>query len=352
MRRMWQIYVGAWLLNVVISELAAQVDAMEAGYFGLTRGWIPLASAIPAALLLALVWPLSGYLERIGASTRKVMLVHVAGAFGFALWWHVWDHEFLRWVQDGLRRSFYWYIWPFFYSMMMYGLAAGVFHSIRSGQAQREQALVASQAQTLLMTAELAALRNKLNPHFLFNKLHSIIALVRKDALAAEAALFRFSDMLRYLLETEKSGNDRVMLEDELGFVRDYLALEALRLGPRLQVEWNTDPQTLYLTVPALSVQPLVENSIKHAFNPRSRSGKLRIASQLEEGGTQLIITISDDGPGCDPASIEQASGMGVKTVQRRLQLAYQGQAGLTIHTAPGQGFSICLHLPNQAILV
>lgn len=352
MRRMWQIYVGAWLLNVVISELAAQVDAMEAGYFHLARGWIPLASAIPAALLLALVWPLSGYLERMGASTRKVMLVHVAGALGFALWWHVWDHEFLRWLQDGLRRSLFWYIWPFFYSMMMYGLAAGVFHSIRSGQAQREQALVASQAQTLLMTAELAALRNKLNPHFLFNTLHSIIALVRKDALAAEAALFRFSDMLRYLLETEKSGNDRVTLEDELGFVRDYLALEALRLGPRLQVEWDTDPKTLYLTVPALSVQPLVENSIKHAFNPRSQPGKLRIASQLDEGGTHWTITISDDGPGCDPASIGQASGMGVKTVQRRLQLAYQGQAGLTIHTAPGQGFSICLRLPNQAILV
>ncbi len=351
MRRMWQIYTGIWILNIIITAVAAQADAIEAGYFNFFRVWFQLPSQIPAAFLLALLWPVSGWLERSGASTNKVTVVHIGGALGFAILWHLWDNEFLRWLRDGFHRTLLAYIWPFFYSMMMYGLTAGVFHSIRSGQAQRQQAMAASQAQTLLMAAELAALRNKLNPHFLFNTLHSIIALVRKDALAAEAALFRFSDMLRYLLDTEKSGNDRVTLEDEMGFVRDYLDLEALRLGPRLQVQWEIDPSTLYLTLPALSVQPLVENSIKHAFNPRSRPGKLCISSKLNADGSQLIITISDDGPGCDPASIEQASGMGVKTVQRRLQLAYQGRASLTIHSAPDQGFSICLSLPNQAIL-
>jgi len=95
-------------------------------------------------------------------------------------------------------------MWPFLYNMMGYGIIASIFHGVRASAAARLQDIAMSQAQNLLVAAELTALRNKLNPHFLFNTLHSIIALVRKDAKAAEAALFRFSDMLRYILETEK----------------------------------------------------------------------------------------------------------------------------------------------------
>ena len=119
------------------------------------------------------------------------------------------------------------WIWPFLYSLLIYVVVAVAFYVVRVNRAAQRQALAFEQAQGLLVAAELDALRSKLNPHCLFNTLHSIIALTRKDPRAAEAALFRFSDMLRYVLATEKNGSDRVTVDDELDFVRDYLGLDA-----------------------------------------------------------------------------------------------------------------------------
>ena len=197
------------------------------------------------------------------------------------------------------------------------------------------------------MRSELAALRNKLNPHFLFNTLHSIIALTRKDAMAAEAALLKFSDMLRYVLETEKSGVDMVRLEDELQFVRDYLDLEQLRLGNRLRVDWHIDDNAKSHLVPALSVQPLVENSVKHAFNPRVQKGVLTISAKVNAQSNQLLIGVSDDGPGCDLAAVGQSKGLGVRTVERRLKLEYRDRATFDIATAPRAGFRVQMMIPT-----
>lgn len=347
MRRMWQIYGVAWFIYTLLISFVIQLENIERGKFIFEKVLMAFTSNIPFALMLALVWPLSGYLERSGASTRRVADMHFAAAMLVGICSHLWDYEVMRVLVYQLpRKSLSWYIWPFMYSLMMYGVVAGLFHAVRASQASRVQALAVSQAQSLQMTAELMALRNKLNPHFLFNTLNSIIALVRKDARAAESALFRFSDMLRYLLDTEKSGSDRVTLEDELEFVRNYLDLESLRLGSRLQVEWDTDPEALSVAVPALSIQPLVENSIKHAFNPRSQPGTLRIACHLAQDGKGLEVAIRDDGPGADPQAVARASGMGIKTVERRLQLAYGARSRFIIDTAPGRGFGINLTLP------
>ena len=215
-----------------------------------------------------------------------------------------------------------------------------------SGHAPKPRPAPSAQAQTLLARTELAALRNKLNPHFLFNTLHSIIALTRKDAPRAEGALLMFSDMLRYVLDTEKAGLDQVPLQQELDFTRDYLALEALRLGPRLTVQWQVDEAALSVAVPALSVQPVVENSIQHAFNPRSAPGVLRISVRLDALAHTLHIDIQDDGPGCTPDALAAAQGLGIKTVARRLLLQHGDRASLRIVTQPGAGFSAHFTLP------
>src|SRR4029077_21191421 len=125
---------------------------------------------------------------------------------------------------------------------------------LRAGQA-RAAALARAQAEAALARAELAAISGKLDPHFLFNTLNTLIALTRKDAGEAEAALMRFSGMLRYVLDTKRSADDRVPLADEIEFVRDYLALEGLRLGKRLQVDWELDPATFGDEIPPLSLQ-------------------------------------------------------------------------------------------------
>jgi LytS/YehU family sensor histidine kinase len=235
------------------------------------------------------------------------------------------------------------------YSMMGYGVIATTFHMVRANAARRRQEVAMQQAHALLVASELNALRSKLNPHFLFNTLHSIIALTRRDPNAAETALFQFSDMLRYVLDTEKTGNDHVTLDDELGFVRDYLELEGLRLGSRLKVDWELDDTAGSHVLPALSLQPLVENSIKHAFNPHSRPGRLLIRTRLDADTGTLVLSVGDDGPGADIGRVRASNGLGLRTVERRLQLEYGTMDALAIETAPGAGFVVTMAIPRAA---
>jgi LytS/YehU family sensor histidine kinase len=155
-----------------------------------------------------------------------------------------------------------------------------------------------------------------------------------------------FSDMLRYVLHTEKSGLEHVPLQQELDFTRDYLALEALRLGPRLTVNWQLDDALLAVPVPALCVQPLVENSIKHAFSTRSAPGQLTIKLSQLQKPKRLCLEVADDGPGCAPQALDSGGGLGLKTVSRRLVLQYGEAAALQVNSQPGAGFSVSFVLP------
>jgi LytS/YehU family sensor histidine kinase len=342
---MWRIYIGAWLAYAVFIGCVNQLDQLVQGTFDPAMAALTAASLLPSALLLSLAWPLTGYLERRWRRLSAVLAIHLAAAVAYTMLAQVIFWIILRPTDKPLN----WYVWPFLYSVMTYAVGAGIFQQVRASQAAQRQALAIHEAQSLLVASELSALRSKLNPHFLFNTLHSIIALTRKDPRAAEAALFKFSDMLRYVLDTEKSGNDRVTLDDELAFVRDYLALEALRLGERLNVEWDIDRHAAGHSLPALTLQPLVENSIKHAFNPRSRPGRLLIRTRLDAGAGQLKMTVRDDGPGAEADRVWQSNGLGIRTVERRLRLGYGQHAQFEIQTAPGAGFDVSLSIPLAA---
>ncbi len=345
-RKIWAWYCLAWLAYAILISLALlseQVSAVEQIKLFLRNLFFLLA----APLLLALLWPGSGWLNQRGFSTPVKVAFHLLGAliftFSIQLFYYL---CYLAGLTDysavNRNQSF----WPMIYNVMMYAAHALIFHSLRAHQYRIQQDLTLAHTQKLLVSAELNALRNKLNPHFLFNTLHSIIALVRKDQQAAEMALFRFSDMLRYILDTEKSGQDKVSLSGELAFTRDYLDLEALRLGKRLQLDWQIDQASLALSVPALCLQPLVENSIKYAFNPRSQPGTLRISASLNRHPDKLCLSVADDGPGCDVAQLERANGMGIATIKRRLALEYAGAADFTVRSSPGQGMQIEILLP------
>jgi LytS/YehU family sensor histidine kinase len=304
---------------------------------------VDIAWAAPNAAILALLWPLSGWIERKHLSNAQAALTHVGCALGLA------GLTYLGLLARFNGQPASWFFFPLLYGTMMYALIATVFHMLRVKDARQHQAAAIERAHGLLVASELNALRSKLNPHFLFNTLHSIIALTRKDPGAAETALFQFSDMLRYVLDTEKNGTERVTLDDELGFVRDYLELEGLRLGPRLRVDWQLDDAAGQHPMPALSLQPLVENSIKHAFNPHSRPGRLVIRTRVDAASHALSITVDDDGPGAEPAAVRESRGLGIRTVERRLQLEYGAAGGLQIDTAPGAGFSVTMAIPLAA---
>jgi len=340
---MWRIYVAVWLVYAMFLAVADQLDNVAGGQFDAGRFALTIVSLVPSAFLLALAWPLTGWLERRGYRLPRILAFHVVAALSFAI---IAQGPF--WTVFKAGKPISWYIWPLLYHGMTYLLGAGIFHLIRAADTAHRQALAIREAQNLVIASELSALRNKLNPHFLFNTLHSIIALTQRNPAAAETALFQFSDMLRYVLDTERSGNDRVTLDAELDFVRDYLELEQLRLGERLHVEWDLDEEAGDHPLPALSLQPLVENSIKHAFNPHSRPGILQIRTRRDAGTGALTMTVRDTGPGADPASIATAPGLGLRTIERRLQLDYGSRAALRVQSAAGAGFSVSVTIPAQ----
>jgi signal transduction histidine kinase len=348
-------YLIGWVPLVLVYAIANETDGDFSRSFDLldALGRV-LRSLGPAFLLLMAVWPYTGWLERRGFGTTRVLLNHIGMALVFAVAWHLLLYA-MFWVLFGeataerARRN--WFIWQTMFAMMMYWAVAGGFTAFRAVQRARVEAAASAQATALLARTELAALRNKLNPHFLFNTLHSLTALVRRNPKQAEEALLMFSDMLRYVLDTEKgregSGHDRVSLQQELDFTRDYLGLEALRLGPRLTVRWEIDEAALSHSVPALSIQPLVENSIKHAFNPRSAPGVLSIRVRLDAAAQRLQVSVSDDGPGSAPEVLDTGTGLGLKTVSRRLALEFGAASRLQIDTRPGAGFSAAFSLPT-----
>jgi hypothetical protein len=342
--RMWRIYAVGWIDYLCVLTVAGQLENLAHGHFDWHRAGGELLWSVPQAFVLALLWPLSGWLERKRPPAPVEFLIHGAGAAAYAVGFYGLLSMVVRSPQP-----LSWYVWPVLYSMMTYVVIAAMFHAVRMSHARQRQAVAFQQAQTLLVASELNALRNKLNPHFLFNTLHSIIALTRRNPEAAETALFQFSDMLRYVLDTEKSGSDRVTLEDELRFVRDYLELESLRLGSRLKVDWELDGEAAHIALPALSLQPLVENSIKHAFNPHSRPGTLHIRTRVDDKAGVLAMTVGDDGPGAEPAAVKQSNGLGLRTVERRLQLEYGDRGGLAIATAPGAGFVVTMSIPLES---
>jgi LytS/YehU family sensor histidine kinase len=238
--------------------------------------------------------------------------------------------------------------WQFLSGLMLFGVIAGIATAAANARRLREQEAAAVQSEALRIRAELQALRAQLDPHFLFNTLHSLMALVRTDQRAAESALERLGDLLRYVLDVNRDALDEVSLADEWTFVRNYLELEQLRLGSRLRVVDNVDPESLDCLIPAFTLQPLVENAIRHGIATQPQGGTLTVTSRLENDA--LVLRIADDGPGADPDALANAGGLGVRAVRQRLETRHGAKARMDVDTAPGAGFAVTVTLPARAV--
>lgn len=189
-------------------------------------------------------------------------------------------------------------------------------HALAFQREARDRELRAAQLESLLRQAQLDALRSQLNPHFLFNSLHSIAELVHQDPRLAERLVVQLGELLRRALESSRTGD--VSLAQELDFVRDYLAIEQVRLGDRLNVTWEVDPAVQGARVPSLLLQPLVENAIRHGVANRATGGQVWIRARRDGGG--VVIEIGDDGPGLAAAPAE---GVGLANTRARLRATY-----------------------------
>jgi LytS/YehU family sensor histidine kinase len=241
-------------------------------------------------------------------------------------------------------------VFEIFDGVIFYSVIAAVSYVVRIATRLREQDARLARADALRMRAELAALRGQLNPHFLFNTLHTLTALVRRDPDTAEHALERFGDMLRYVLDVKRSAREDVTLGDELEFVRNYLALEQLRFGDRLRVVERIDPDALDCALPSLTMQPLVENAIKYGVAPRAGGGTITIGAACGADGTVLELDVGDDGPGARSDALDAATGVGLRAVRQRLDTRYPAHATFSVTTAPGRGFAVHLTLPAHTL--
>lgn len=203
---------------------------------------------------------------------------------------------------------------------------------------QRERRLAAALAAA--QEAQLAALRFQINPHFLFNSLNALTALIASGRNAdAEAVVARLAAFFRASLEREPTA--LVMLSEEFDMLASYLDIEAVRLGERLQVEMDLPRDLSRALVPHFLLQPLAENAVKHAVAPSTRPVTLRVCARRE--GTHLVLDVQDDGAGESGAT--KGVGVGLRNVEARLNTVYGEEAGLAIWRDPA-GFIARIRLP------
>jgi hypothetical protein len=329
----------AWFAGVPLLGFAVLTPAMVAQGLSLAQAVAIAIFLVGSATLLTWVaWRLN--LSRpLAGSPVRVFVIHALSAVLFALLWtlsfagltHTFDPELA--AEPGFNQGLAWIaVW----GIGIYAILAQLTRA-RLNLREREAAMA---------RAELVALRSQLDPHFLFNTLHSLTQLAREDPAATEEALLRFGDLMRYVLNAGKDVGSEVSLEQEVAFAGDYLELEKLRLGERLRVVKQLEPDALELGVPPLLMQPLVENAVRHGIAPRHQGGTIRISARTV--GSRLELEVGDDGAGTDPDACWRSDGLGIRAVTQQLRARYGDGAALEVRTRPGEGFVAHISMPGR----
>ncbi|MFE3449892.1 sensor histidine kinase [Nonomuraea sp. NPDC059194] len=205
-------------------------------------------------------------------------------------------------------------------------------------------------SRTLLMEAEVRALRAQISPHFIYNSLTTIASFVRTDPERARELLLEFADFTRYSFRRH---GDFTTLAEELRSIDRYLILERARFGDHLRVTLRIAPEVLPVAVPFLCLQPLVENAVRHGLE--SKNGVGRITILAEDAGAECRISVEDDGLGMDPERLRRLlagdvsadSGVGLANVDERLRQVYGDEYGIVVETAEGAGTKVNVRVPK-----
>jgi LytS/YehU family sensor histidine kinase len=228
--------------------------------------------------------------------------------------------------------------------VLLYLFSTGLHYAMLAAEVSREAERNAAEARTLAREAELQSLRNQLNPHFLFNSLHSISALATLDGARAREMCIRLADFLRSSLGMGQ--RESIPLREELALARSYLEVEQVRFGERLRVEEEIGPACEDCAVPPLLLQPLVENAVKHGIAALVEGGSIRLAAS--RSGGNVSITLENGFDPDAPAGAGANLGLGLAHVRRRLEVRY-GEDALFDAGPRGGVYRVRLRFPCES---
>lgn len=356
----WIYYSAAWMFYAISlgAVFVGQGDSLGTNLF-----FSILSNVAPAFALGVFVVKFCKIYTWNRRNKVTFVFTHILASLIYAALWGFLGLTCLSiWisVRDGEWRFNWWGIyalqWQFLSGLMAYfTIISSVYVRQVNESLQAEERRSAAlemrtiRAESARRQAELTAIRSQLNPHFLFNTLHSLMALVRTDAAAAETAIEQFAQMMRYVLQSQSSENCRnsdVLFADEWEFIETYLKLENLRLGSRLKVSADIETSAFNCRIPAFLLQPLIENAIKWAISPRSAGGEISVKAWIEKDF--LKITVKDDGAGTSVKNALHAKGFGLRLIREVLAARYGDTANLNIETAPNKGFTANLMIPAE----
>jgi signal transduction histidine kinase len=316
--------------------------------------WYVWALLAPFIFRLGRRYPLGG-----GDHWRLRLLLHLAAAAGFvalkmaldlplAFLIHGQDALLGASIRDTDPERLVRYIESYvtvksFTYLIIYAGILGAAHLLDFYQKFRERELLASQLGVRLAEARLLVLRMQLHPHFLFNTLNAISALMHSDVRLADRMLARLAELLRATLADP--GSHEVPLHRELAFLTPYLEIEQARIGTRLTVTVDVPAELHAARLPYLVLQPLVENAIRHGIAARPGPGRLTV--RCRRRGEHLELEVADDGPGLPPAD-EFTEGIGLSNTRARLRGLYGDDQSLTLRPGPDGGLTVTVSVPYR----
>jgi two-component system LytT family sensor kinase len=348
----WAFVSAAWLGPAILAGFTAYMQARLGKWEDFSWRWVVWEGGdwLIYALLTPFVFIIARRIPLVrGHLARRVPLHLLASILLCGAWAGL--GTLLRWAlfpqqaQPTAQSVLGWFFTSLPFGVAVYFAVLGVEHAASFFLEARTRETQAARLSAQLAEARLGALRMQLQPHFLFNSLNAITVIVRdRDTATATRMLEQLGEMLRRVMRADRP--QEVPLAEELEFARQYLAIEQIRFSDRLRPVIDVAPGLERAATPEFLLQPLVENAVRHGLAKRMTATLLKIEARRD--GDQLVLTVTDDGPGPDAAAPEPREGVGLANTRERLATLYGARARLSLAATPQGGAMAEVRLPYR----
>ncbi len=337
---------SAWLL---FYSLISYINIPGIPYYGAVL--TSLTITLPLFSLSLIVWPIVRKLQYIRFSRYQLVILHIILANVYSIIWLIIYYGILFAVFGKQLYSFFDVSstigWQYPSGITFYLMVAGAYYSIIYYREIKSKEISETKLQLLLKDAQFRALKNQLNPHFLFNSLNSINALIKSDPKNARSMLVKLSDLLRMSLSHQN--NAFVSLQQDLEFAHAYLDIEKIRLADRFEYKETITKSLLNTSIPSMILQPMLENSIKHGIIPSSKKGFVEL--KIEKGTDFMKIIIQNTIAAKQDINSDsniRGNGVGLKNLTNRLEMIYYNNFKITSGENPDNIFKVELEIPYK----